>query len=276
MKRLRKWIKEIWTEASKVEKFVIVLVVFGVMWLFTPSDPEESIAAKEYPPGWTRPNEAKPVEPTPVKPDETPKAQPAKSKRTSNSLWGSKPVEDNWTARHYRVIEVEDMNIFYPMDRKRRKIVIVAPTAVSNSDRIATLIEAMGDNFRSGRPIHTMVGFLIAFPSKLDDGAIAKALYSNDGCGWAKEDCTGEFWTDVWSANGPAYTREHEEFYKAWRLHRDSYPDEDSLKDFLAELFDKDREHIDKISREVWQADLAFMPSDMELPSHMKGRISWP
>ena len=59
---------------------------------------------------------------------------------------------------------------------------------------------------------------------------------------------------------------------KAWRKHRDSYPDEDTLKDFLAELFDKDRTHIDKISWEVWGA----WPTQIELPSHMRGRISWP
>ena len=86
IKELWKWI---WVDATKAEKFTticIVVGVVGVVWLFTPSDPTEPIAAKRYEPGWTRPNEAKPVEPA--------KAQPSVTRQGGKLLGFSQTVEE--------------------------------------------------------------------------------------------------------------------------------------------------------------------------------------
>ena len=96
MNRLRKWIKAIWTEASKVEKFVMVLVVFGVMWLFMPGDPKEPEAPK-HEPGWTKPAKTKPaqpVEPARIQPPEPTKAQPAVTRQGGELLGFSQTVEE--------------------------------------------------------------------------------------------------------------------------------------------------------------------------------------
>ena len=65
--------------------------------------------------------------------------------------------------------------------------------------------------------------------------------------GGPKTNCNDKFWKDAGAFNGTRFTSEHEQFYKAWKFsHRDSYPDEDALKDFSGpNCSSKDRAHIE-------------------------------
>ena len=183
----------------------------------------------------------------------------------------NQPPPKKWTAHPYHVVEVDNTSPTVLIDgRTRRTIWIVASTAISSGDRIATLVDAITDSFKSDHA-HFIAGFLLPYAAKKDDGAIAIANYAHDGCGLTGKDCTGDFWTNINALNGTVFTREHEEFYKAWRKHRDGYLGEDELKDFLAELFDKDRAYIDKLSWEVWGS----YPTEIELPSYLRGRIRY-
>ena len=77
--------------------------------------------------------------------------------------------------------------------RRRITLNIYAPTAATDSDRLATVKQAALDYSRSADIDAIAVR---QFQPAETGGAVARVVYSPDGCGWIGEKCTGEVWRE--------------------------------------------------------------------------------
>ena len=179
-----------------------------------------------------------------------------------------------WIARDYRIIENKDISV---ASRARRKVFIVAPTAVTPEDRLATLVRATSQIWRNERPSYIST-FLLAY----DVGVpVARVSYAPDGCGVSGQDCTEKIWTEA-AASNVEFTSEQERIHTAWEANRRRFMEIDEdykkkynidvenlnearLKEFLAREFDTTIEHITSQIRKTLLVSL----NDLTLPKSL-------
>ena len=177
-------------------------------------------------------------------------------------------VEDQWQVHEFKIFDNTDFGFY---GRSRQRIHVLAPTATTREDRIATLVDAVAEFYRKDYPdfISAML-FGGSFESESGGyNPIAMIDYVPDGCGLSGDDCTGEIWVDA-RASDVTYTAEQVAIEQAWKTHREDFLDtngmlqEGRLTEFLAQEFNTTSDHI-KLSFVILE--------DMKLPDELKGEI---
>ena len=95
----------------------------------------------------------------------------------------------SWTAHNYQVVENEGISA---PRRERRRIRILAPTAVTREDRAATAVDAAIQEHRTTWPDFVVV-FLELVPFEFGN-VVARVDYAPDGCGVSGDNCTRTPW----------------------------------------------------------------------------------
>lgn len=185
-------------------------------------------------------------------------------------------MEVEWNVHKFDVVKDEDISF---SNRLRRRIVIVAPTALTREDRLATLIEAAQQAWQKHNS-HYIALFLLPFEL---GPSIARISYAPDKCGISGEDCTDRVWTDAY-ASDVVFTSEQEQIYTAWEINKDRFKEidkeygfeiinEENLKAFLAGQFGTTSGEISKM---MLESILAFtdqqeisIPKNLELLGHI-------
>ena len=182
-----------------------------------------------------------------------------------------------WIAHEFTVFKDEDISF---SNRTRRRVTVVAPTALTPEDRIATLVEAALQSWQKHHSQYIAL-FLLPFES---GPTIARIDYAPDKCGISGEDCSNKVWTDA-HASDALFTPEQEQIYLAWEDNRDSFKEIDDdfgfevvnegrLKAFLAKRFNSTPEDISKAYLNVTVSSVIqqemTIPNDLEL----KGQLS--
>ena len=190
---------------------------------------------------------------------------------------GKQEIDDKWIVHEYKILANKDISSF---SRSRRRIHILAPTALTREDRIATLVDAAGRIHRRDYPAFIaafLVGFRIAREKHFAVGdVIAMGNYASDGCGVSGDDCTGEIWTEM-RASDVTFTSEQEAIRQAWFTHEGEFldanglPDDTRLVGFLAQKFETTVDHINNQVTAIFLTPFARM-EDMELPESLKGK----
>lgn len=181
-----------------------------------------------------------------------------------------------WDAHEYEVTEVEDLSFAL---RDRFRVKILAPTALTPEDRIATAMDAA--RYFSTTTRSDFINVLIVwspFRRSHYGNTLASVDYAPDGCGvsGSGDDCTGSIWTNL-KASDTQPTKEQVEIWEAWDLHRgdfieqirvgklwDEQLNEDQLKEFLAERFRTTPDHIS--NQMMAQSTLFRSLKKIELP----------
>ena len=100
-------------------------------------------------------------------------------------------VEDQWQVHEFEIFNNTDFSF---VGRSRRRIHVLAPTATTREDRIATFVDAVAEFYREDYPdfISAML-FGGSFQSESGGySPIAMIDYVPDGCGLSGDDCRGE------------------------------------------------------------------------------------
>ena len=185
--------------------------------------------------------------------------------------------EGEWNVHEFKVVEDEDISFG---NRLRRRINIVAPTALTREDRIATLIEAARQAWQKHHSQFITL-FLLSFES---GPTVARIDYAPDKCGASGEDCTGQVWTAA-SASDVVLTPKQEQIHTAWERNKDRFNEinknfgfetvnEERLKTFLADQFDTTPEEIfdamlQTLSASADQQEMTI-PHRLELLGHLQ------
>lgn len=98
------------------------------------------------------------------------------------------PIVQPGIARGYTITREVDSSFG---SRTRATLNIYAPTATTYADRYATVQKAAQDYIRATR---IDVVAVRQFEPSETGSAVARVVYSPDGCGWAGDKCTGEIW----------------------------------------------------------------------------------
>ena len=158
-----------------------------------------------------------------------------------------------WIAHDYRIFEDKDISV---TSRTRRRVLIVAPTAVTPEDRLATLVRATAQIWRNEYPDYIST-FLLLYDAGVP---VARVSYAPDGCGVSGQDCAEEKWTEA-AASDVEFTSGQMRIHTAWEANRRQFMEIDEdykkkynidvenlnearLKEFLAREFDTTVEHI--------------------------------
>ena len=178
-----------------------------------------------------------------------------------------------WTIHEFKIIENKDISA--SNGRTRRKIFVMAPTAATREDRIATIMEAA---MQVSQKYHSLFVAAHLLPYESSNNSIARIDYAPDGCGVSGENCTGEVWTDA-NSSDKQFTQEEVEIGKAWYKHKNEFKELDKelgfetvnetrLKEFLAREFNATPEHI---TEQITNTFFVF-PSKIALPDQLRRR----
>ncbi len=187
-------------------------------------------------------------------------------------------LESEWNAHEFRVVKDEDISF---LNRSRRRVSIVAPDALTQEDRTATLMEAALLKWREHHAQFIIVSLL---PFEPADFSIARLDYAPDKCGISGDECTGKVWTYV-NASNVIITPEQEQVYTARMGNRDRFKEfdrtngfkvlnEGRLKAFLAEKFKTTPEDISRQLTAVFLSQLST--AEMSIPHQLalRGHLS--
>ena len=152
-----------------------------------------------------------------------------------------------WNVHTYQIVENEDIS---SIDRFRRMVKVVAPTAVTREDRIATLMDAAKGIWQA-HSVEYITLFLLPFPT---GPAVAKIDFAPDKCGISGEDCTGKIWTSA-TASKLVFTPEERRLYLAWENNKERFKEmnvefgfevvnDQKLRVFLSEQFESTPDDI--------------------------------
>ena len=178
--------------------------------------------------------------------------------------------EVEWNTHEFTVVEDGDSS--FP-GRARRRVIIVAPTALTREDRIATLVEAVK---RTWRKHHSQFIGIMLLPFESSFSSVARIEYAPDGCGVSGKDCTGRVWKAY--ASDAIFTPEHAQISIAWQNNRDRFMEmdddygfeflnEDRLKAFLAEQFDTTVEDVSEKNLDVIMSSAS--QQEMTIPDRL-------
>ena len=178
-------------------------------------------------------------------------------------------TETNWSIHEYKILEAKNIDF---LNRTRRTVRVTAPTAETDEDKIATLMDAVLEVHRKDYPQFIGAALL---PFEGTFGILATIDYASDGCGVSGDDCTGEMWTNAYVSSSPL-TSEQLDIGKEWASEEDRFRDPDGivddagLKKFLAEKRGVD---VDYISSElVGFITATIADKEIELPDDVKNR----
>ncbi len=197
---------------------------------------------------------------------------------TSQSAQTSIPQTTNeevaWTARPFEIISDKDISF---VNRFRRTISIVAPTALTREDRIATMMAAARQSWDEHHSQFIGVD-LLPFESGLGRGILLGQIYfAPDKCGISGKECTDRIWTNA-SASDVIITPEQEQIYTAWHDNADRFKEvdpnyglevinEERLDEYIAAQFDTTSEDVSDVMVQVLTA--AFAKNEISLPQHL-------
>ena len=190
---------------------------------------------------------------------------------------GEEPTapETKWNVHAFRVVTDEDISF---SNRLRRRVTIVAPSALTREDRIATLIEAATQAWRKHHS-QFIAMFLLPFEA---GPVVARIDYAPDKCGVSGQDCTDRVWTDS-HASDVVFTPEQQRIYTAWESNRDRFKqldedfgfevvNEEQLKAFLGEHFNTTPDSISEVMTHalsaIYQEEMTI-PHNLELRGHL-------
>ena len=191
---------------------------------------------------------------------------------TSNCGFGNNSPPSG-VAHKYEVIEVEDTSV---ARRARIRVRILAPSAVTSEDRIATAMAAALDTSRAVDVDFVSV-MLEATPS-LYGFMLAAADYAPDGCGvsGSGDNCTGLVWSSL-TATDMQVSKEQVEIWEAWERHKENFTErvetveasysqvnEERLLVFLAEKFNTTPAYVS--DQMLAKVSLAASHKVIELP----------
>ena len=181
-----------------------------------------------------------------------------------------------WNAHEFTVVKDQDIS---SSNRARRRVTVVASTALSREDRIATLVEAARQAWQKHHS--QFIGmFLLAFES---GPPIARIDYAPDKCGVSGENCTGRVWAEA-HASDAIFTPEQARIYVAWENNEDRFKEmdhdfgfevinEDRLKAFLAKRFNTTGEDISEKFLEASMSSVSqqemTIPHRLEIRGHL-------
>ena len=206
--------------------------------------------------------------PTPA-PATASQEQPEQSVQHSNREPTPTPGKE-WNIHEFKVVSDEDIS---SSNRLRRRVTILAPSALTREDRIATLIEAGRQAWRKHQS-----QFIALFLLPFDSGPpVARIDYAPDKCGVSGQDCTDRVWTDA-HASDVVFTPEQERIYTAWESNKDRFKEldedfgfetvnEERLKAFLAERFETT---TDEIFNTMVQVTASAIQQEMTVPSRLE------
>ena len=174
-----------------------------------------------------------------------------------------------WVTHEFKIIRNKDISV---ARRIRLQVFIVAPTAVTPEDRIATLMAAAIGIWKEHAP--DFIGLFMLTHESGD--AIARIDYAPDKCGVSGDDCSGEIWTNAHASDG-VLTLEQVEISKAWYANREEFMktgeygktvDEPRLKEFLAKKFDIT---VDRLTSQLRESIIiSVSQKEMEIPERVE------
>ena len=238
----------------------VVFVVAAAMTDTPPTQPESQTPQRQEPQAATSAAVSDEQSQVPVQPSS---AEPRQA--------------DDWNVHEFKVVSDEDIS---SSNRLRRRVTILAPSALTREDRIATLIDAG----RKAWQMHQSQ-FISLFLLPFDSGpTVARIDYAPDKCGVSGQgqDCTDRVWTDA-HASDVVFTTEQQQVYAAWETNKDRFKEldedfgfetvnEERLKAFLAERFDTS---TDEIFNTTVQATSAAIQQEVTIPDRLErlGRL---
>lgn len=238
--------------AAVVGVSFVVYVVAAALTDTQPTDHEGRVAGSEAP-----------------APAAVPDEQPNSSDR---HLIAEHTESEDWNVHEFKVVSDEDIS---SSNRLRRRVTILAPSALTREDRIATLIEAGRQAWRQHQS-----QFIALFLLPFDSGpTVARIDYAPDKCGVSGQgrDCTDRVWTDA-HASAVIFTPEQQKIYTAWESNKDRFNEfdedlgfetvnEERLKAFLAERFGTT---TDEIFKTMMQAATAAIQQEVTIPNRLE------
>ena len=182
-----------------------------------------------------------------------------------------------WIPKGFVVVETKDIS---SGNRLRRRLTIMAPSAKTREERIATLMQAAQRAWRKHHSQFITV-FMIAFK---DGPQIARIDFAPDGCGVSGtgSDCTGREWTDA-NASEVTFTAEQESLYSAWEESKDKFKETDPehgfefvnegrLKVFLSDRLGMSSEQVGQVMVDMITASIGGM-KEVTVPASVARRF---
>ena len=201
------------------------------------------------------------------------KQREAKQNTTKKSAQDNTP---KWVAHDYTIISNSDVRFGV---RIRRSIRIVSTTAITQGDRIATLMDAVKMVYWETYPKPVCITAFLAFSDSDLFPVLAKIEYAHDGCGWTGDDCTGQLWTEA-KSTAFQYSDDDKEFMIAYKKHRPEFMEPDGFggelpnmqrfDEFLGNKFNKSKSEI--INWKIWVSKPRM--EDIYIPKRLRSRIS--
>ena len=188
-------------------------------------------------------------------------------------MLGRGETEIEWNTHKFTILEDKDIS---SSNRARRRVTVLAPSALTPEDRIATLVEATMQVWQKHHSQYIGT-FLLPFES---GPAVARLGYAPDKCGISGSDCTNDLWTDAHASNA-VFTLQQKEVYLEWQNNKDRFEEMDDefgfeilneqrLKVFLAKKFNTTEKNISKMFLEVSLASV--YQDEITIPGHLKSR----
>ena len=180
----------------------------------------------------------------------------------------AEPIEPKveWKAHEFKIVQNKDIS---SSNRNRRRVAIVARTALTREDRIATLVKAVRQVWKQH---HSQFITASLWPYEKSGPPLAMIDYAPDKCGVSGEDCTGQMWTNA-RASDVVLMPEREKYQIAWEENRDKFLEQDEfgkilnetrLVAYLAKQFDTTPEHIKET------VSFYYSQKDMFIPARLK------
>ena len=181
----------------------------------------------------------------------------------------SAPEPSGWLAHDFEIDSEEDISSSV---RVRHRAWIIAPTALTPDDRVATMMTAARQLWQAHGAQHVSV-FLLPYSGAF--GPLGRVSFAPDGCGVSGSDCSGELWTDA-GVSDVVFTDEQMAVRIAWRDNRDMFVEpgeyggmlnEERLIAFLADEFGTTPEGIN-------ERMVLYFAEDIEIPQHVQDRMA--
>ena len=118
---------------------------------------------------------------------------------------------DSWVAHEYAIVEEQDISTGL---RKRVRVSITSPDAVTPESRVMTAMEAAVHVHRKAE-LPQFVTVFLQQAGVSTTHTLAKVDFAPDGCGVSGDDCTGDIWTGI-SASLSRLTEEEIAIANAW------------------------------------------------------------
>ena len=178
-------------------------------------------------------------------------------------------VEAGWVAHDFEIDSEEDISSSV---RARHRVWIVAPTALTPDDRVATMMVAAQQAWQTHGTQYVAV-FL--YPHRDAFAPLGRISFAPDGCGVSGSDCSGEMWTDA-GVSDVVFTDEQLAAHIAWRDNRDMFMEPGEFGETLneARLIAFMADEFGTTPAEIGERMVVYVPEDIEIPQRVKDRMA--